>query len=97
MDDRLLFQNDAGKILSNEESKEALEERGLYVILLCGPKNCILIIILRPFIFFSLTNGLGHKDLQAQLSWWLESVQVANEEVADSAIARRLALIISSR
>src|SRR5258707_14814773 len=40
MDDKLLSQNDAGKILSNQELKEALEERGLYV-------HFILIIILR--------------------------------------------------
>lgn len=32
MDDSLLSQNNAGKNLSNQELKEALEERGLYVL-----------------------------------------------------------------
>lgn len=92
MDDKLLFQNDAGKILSNQELKEALEERGLYV-------HFILIIILRSSILtiFSLTNGLAQKELQARLSWWLESVRVGSEVASDDEITRRLALISSSR
>jgi len=48
MDDKLLSQNDAGKILSNQELKEALEERGLYVhfisiIILRRPSLCLLV------------------------------------------------------
>jgi len=44
---------------------------------------------------FSLTNGLAQKQLQARLSWWLESV--GSEEASDDELTRRLALISSSR
>ncbi|KAF9529300.1 hypothetical protein CPB83DRAFT_812685 [Crepidotus variabilis] len=44
-----------------------------------------------------ITKGLVHKDLQARLAWWLESVKVPSETIEDSAITRRLALVISSR
>lgn len=40
---------------------------------------------------------MNDKDLQARLSWWLEAVQTGNTETSDSAMSRRLALIISSR
>ena len=96
-DDMLLAQNDASKYLSAHDLKEAVEERGMYVFLSsclsCLHKNASQI----DRIFFShlrSSRGLGHKDLQARLQWWLESIKPAG--IAE-ATARRLALIISSR
>ncbi|CAA7259263.1 unnamed protein product [Cyclocybe aegerita] len=44
-----------------------------------------------------ISRGITHSDLEARLSWWLDAVKNSSVEISDEALARRLALVLSSR
>ncbi|KAJ3501663.1 hypothetical protein NLJ89_g9237 [Agrocybe chaxingu] len=44
-----------------------------------------------------ISRGTSHSDLEARLSWWLNVVKDSSREINDEALARRLALVLSSR
>ena len=83
-DDVLLKRESLGKFLSQDQLRDALEERGMYVDFI--PHH-----ILRLTIHaHSITEGLSPKTWQARLQWWL-----TNAEGGDP-FAQRVLLVASS-